>query len=496
MTKEKDDQKLGWTERIGFGLGDLASNLYFQMFNMFLLYYYTDVFGLQASVVANIFLFSRIWDAVNDPVMGIVADRTRTRWGNFRPYLLWLAVPYGAAGYLMFYSPDLSMTGKIVYAAVTYTVVGMVYTGINIPYSGLMAVISKSSAERARISSIRFIFAFLGGFIIVQFLPPLTSSLGGGDPVLGFRYTMGLFSVLATIMFLITFVTTKERVKPELQKQTKAQLMGDLKLLIRERAWLILAIAGILNLTAVAIKNGSNIFYFKYYVESPNFETEVSSFGGGGWIAMILGVMATGLLIKFFERRKLIIWLTIFGGIGMMAPYWIDPDLRITMPGLQTGAYTVFGLTMPSIQFVPENARWIYIMNLIGSFSAGPPVAIIWSMYTDVAAYIDWKHKRRITGLVVAAAVFSQKFGMAFGGWFAATLLGWFGFVANAVQTDDSKWAILLLFSLIPGILVVFQGAIIFLYPLTDDQVKNIEMDLAQRNLEKDEEDAKNGLTS
>jgi len=423
-------EQLGWMERIGFGLGDLASNLYFQMFNMFLLYYYTDVFGIEAAVVANIILFSRIWDAVNDPIMGIVADRTRTRWGNFRPFILWLAVPY--------------------YAAVTYTVVGMIYTGINIPYSGLMAVISKSSTERARISSIRFIFAFLGGFVIVQFLPPLTESLGHGDPILGFRHTMALFATLATVLFLITFFTTKERVIPQTEKFTKARLMADLKILIKERAYLILIIAGLLNLTAVAIKNGSNIYYFKYYVGVENYNAEVSSFGGGGWIAMIFGVMCTGFLIKHFERRKLIIWLTIFGGIGIAAPYWMDPAWRISMPGLETGPYSMFGLPMTSIQFIPENPR-------------------------------DWKHNRRITGLVVSAAVFSQKFGMAFGGWFAATLMGAFGFVAHAEQSADSKWAILLLFSLIPGILIIGQGAIMILYPLTDDEVKNIELDLEKR---------------
>ncbi len=479
------DKPVGLTERVGYGLGDLASNLYFQMFNMFLLYYYTDVFGLEAWVVGNIFLFSRIWDAVNDPVMGIVADRTRTRWGNFRPYLLWLAVPYGAAGYLMFYSPDLSMTGKIVYAAVTYTIVGMIYTGINIPYSGLMAVISKSSEERAKISSIRFIFAFLGGFIIAQFLPPLTKSLGGGNEILGFRYTMALFAVLATIMFLITFFTTKERIKPSSEIQPKGQLKKDFKILVREKAWWILVVAGILNLTAVAIKSGSNIFYFKYVAVSDDFKAEVASFGGGGWIAMILGVMTTGILIKYFERRKLIIWLTIIGGIGMALPYWMDPEMRISMTGVQSGEYTMFGLKMSSIELVPNNPRLIYIINIIGSFAAGPPVAIVWSMYTDVAAYIDWKHKRRITGLVVAAAVFSQKFGMAFGGWFAAVLLSAFGFIANAEQTADSKWAILLLFSLIPGILIIAQGASMLLYPLSDAQVKNIEIDLAARDSEK-----------
>lgn len=469
--------RLGFGERIGYGLGDLASNLYFQMFNMFLLFYYTDVFGISAVAAGNILLISRIWDAVNDPAVGIIADRTRTRWGSFRPFILWFAVPFGIAGYLMFYSPDLSPGMKVAYAAVTYIGVQMLYTAINIPYSGLMAVIHPSSAERARVASVRFIFAFLGGWVIVQFLPPLTESLGGGNEVLGFRNTMAVFSVLATLLFLVTFATTRERVAPEATTSGRKQLVADLRTLVSTRPWLILVLAGLLNLTAVAIKNGSNIYYFKYVVGD---QSEVASFGAGGWMAMILGVMCTGVLIKFFEKRQLIIWLTIVGGIGMAIPYWLDPNWRVAAPGFETGPYTLFGLEMTSIEFFPENPRWIYIINLLGSFAAGPPVALVWTMYTDVAAFIRWKDNRRITGLVVSAAVFSQKFGMAIGGWFAAMLLTWCGFEANMEQSDASKHGILLIFSLIPAVLIILQGVSIFFYRLTDGEMRRIEAELEE----------------
>ncbi|MFC4992030.1 MFS transporter [Rubritalea tangerina] len=474
-----ENQNVSGLERHGYGLGDLASNLYFQMFNMFLLYYYTDVFGIGAAVVANIFLFSRFFDAINDPLMGIIADRTRTRWGSFRPYILWFAIPFGITGYLMFYSPQLSGNAKIAYAAVTYVLCGMAYTAVNIPYSGLMAVISKSASQRARVSATRFIYAFLGGFVIVQFLPSLKNAFGSGDEILGFRYTMALFAIIATILFFITFLTTKERIKPDPQQQSRSDILASLKILFTERPYLVLVLAGLLNLTAVAIKNASNIYYFKYIAGNAD---EVASFGGGGWIAMILGVMFTGVLIKFFEKRQLIIWLTILGGIGMAAPFWIDPSARISNPGLSTGPFSLFGLQLNNIEFIPENARWIYLINLIGSFAAGPPVALVWSMYTDVASYIDWKHKRRIAGLVVSAAVFSQKFGQAIGGWFAASLLAAFGFQANQTQGEDAKLAILLLFSIVPGTLIIIQGALIFFYPLNAKRLHTIESDLAQRN--------------
>jgi len=198
-------------------------------------------------------------------------------------------------------------------------------------------------------------------------------------------------------------------------------------------------------------------------------------------MAMIVGVMCTGFFIRFFEKRKLIIWLTIFGGICTALPFWINPEARIVMPGLQSGPYQIFGLDMSSVVFIPENPRWIYLVNIFGGLLAGPPVVLVWTMYTDVAAYIRWKHNRRITGLVISAAVFSQKFGMAFGGWFAGMLLAWCGFQANMVQNESSKLAILLLFSLIPATLIVLQGVAMFFYPLTDSEMRHIERDLADR---------------
>ena len=205
---------LRFSERLGYGLGDTASNFFFQTFNIFLLYYYTDIFGIPAGFVGTMFLVSRIWDAVNDPLMGIIADRTSTRWGKYRPYLLFFAIPYGLVGFLMFANPDLDLTGRMVYAAVTYTAMMMVYTAINIPYAALMAVMTPSSAERTTLSTFRFVGAFGGGMLVTAMVLPLKDALGGGDEATGFRYTMALFGVISIALFCCTFFLTKERLKP------------------------------------------------------------------------------------------------------------------------------------------------------------------------------------------------------------------------------------------------------------------------------------------
>ena len=207
-------EPLSFREKAGYGLGDTASNFFFQVFNIFLLYYYTDIFGLAPAAVATMFLVTKVIDAISDPAMGMIADRTNTKWGKFRPYILWGAVPYGLCGYLMFANPDLSDSGKLIYAYVTYSLMMLAYTAINVPYSALMGVISPSSIERTKVASYRFIGAFVAGWVVGTFVTPLKNILGGGDEALGFQLTMIIFAVISIAMFWITFATTKERVQP------------------------------------------------------------------------------------------------------------------------------------------------------------------------------------------------------------------------------------------------------------------------------------------
>ena len=250
------------SEYIGFALGDTASGFFFQTFNIFLTYYYVDVWGIPATALLVMLPAVRAMGALDDLAMGLLADRTQTRWGKFRPYLLWAAVPYGICGYLMFAGPKLGTDAKLVYAYVTYALMLLCYTVVNVPYSSLMGVLSPSPAIRAQASSYRFVGAFGGAFLISLGVRPLVKWLGAGDEPLGFRLTMGIFAAVSIAMFWVCFGTTKERVTPPPGQQTNAR--EELGELFRNWPWVMLLITSVLSTAFAALRSGSTIFYFKY----------------------------------------------------------------------------------------------------------------------------------------------------------------------------------------------------------------------------------------
>ncbi len=447
---------LSFKEKFAYGLGDTASNFFFQTFNIFLIYYYTDVFGLAAGAIGTMFIFTRIFDAITDPLMGMAADRTRTRWGKYRPYLLWIAVPYGVLGYLMFMNPALSDGGKLVYAYLTYSAMMLAYTAINIPYSALMGVMSPSTVERTSLSTYRFVCAFGGGLLVAMLVTPLKNLLGGGSEVRGFQLTMAIFAVISISLFLFTFWHTRERVASS--GDENSNLRQDLGFLLGNRAWVVLFFVGIFTLTNVAVRNGVTVYFFKYVIGDDGsrvflFFDQTALFMTSGMLAMILGVAAT----PFFTRR------------------WGKRELMITLSALNALSLVVF-------YFVPrDQIGLMYAINLIGTFIVGPTPAIVWAMYADAADYGDWKFQRRTTALVFSAAQFGQKIGLALGGSVAGWCLAWFGYVANATQTERALGGIRLLFTLAPATFALLSVALLFAYPLTDAMVKQIEGELAER---------------
>ncbi|HUJ42103.1 MAG TPA: glycoside-pentoside-hexuronide (GPH):cation symporter, partial [Opitutaceae bacterium] len=256
--------RLTLREYAGYALGDTASNLFFQTFNIFLTYYYVDVWGILPGAIATMMFLVRLWDAVNDPIMGVIADRTQTRWGKFRPYLLWMAVPYGVCGYLIFANPALGPTGKLVYAYLTYNLMLMAYTAINVPYSSLLGVISPSSRTRTVASSFRFVGAFGGAFLVSTFVKPLARALGAGSEVRGYQFTMAIFAAASVVMFLLCFAATKERVTPPPGQKTN--LRGELRELAGNGPWVVLLFAAMFSTTFIILRSGSTLFYFKYVV--------------------------------------------------------------------------------------------------------------------------------------------------------------------------------------------------------------------------------------
>jgi GPH family glycoside/pentoside/hexuronide:cation symporter len=440
--------RLSVNEKVAYGLGDTASNFFYQFFNLFVVFYYTDIFGLSAAAVGTMTLSIRVFDAIIDPTIGIVADHTNTRWGKFRPYLLWVALPYGILGYVMFLNPSLTQDGKLAYAYITYGMMWIAYSAINIPYSALMGVMSPSSQERTSLSTYRFIFAFIGQFLIVRLVVPLKNLLGRGNEAEGIRYTMLIFAVLSVILFLYTFANTRERVTPPAGQ--KGAFGTDLANVFRNGPWVALFISGLFTLINAAVRGGSIIYFFKYVVRD---ESKFTLYGTTGSVAFIAGAVCTKLFLRMGDRRTLMIVLSILNAIGMASFYFVDPHSYGLLIGL----------------------------NIVASFVVGPTPAILWSMYADTVDYGEWKFGRRTTGLLFSAAVFSQKIGLAIGTGALGWMLAYFGFVANTQLPAMTANGIRLLFSAIPAALALLGAFAIFFYPITDLKMKEIEADLAGR---------------
>ena len=449
-------QPLRFREKLGYGLGDTASNFFFVTFNVFLLYYYTDIFGLSAVAVGTMFLLTKILDAVSDPIMGLIADRTNSRWGKFRPYLLWAAVPYGLCGYAMFANPDFSYTGKLIYAYVTYSLMMLAYTAINVPYSALMGVISPSSIERTKVASYRFFCAFAAGWLVGTFVTPLKNILGGGDEALGFQLTMLIFAVVSVALFWVTFATTKERVTPA---PAKSDVKLDLKALLDNGPWKALFLTGIFTLINIAVRNGTLLYYFKYYVGDDGTRIflifdKTAVFLSLGLMAMMVGVTLTKTLSQRFEKRQLMIVLSLLNAASMAAFY-----------------------------FIPPEQYWLMVaVNCAGMLAAGPTPALVWSMYADCADYGEWKTGRRTTALVFSTVQFSHKMGLAVGAGLAGIILSWFGFVANQTQTATSMAGIRFMFSVFPAVFALMGIVAIYFYRIDSAMVAKIEQDLSERH--------------
>ncbi len=460
-----ETQKLSIKEKVGYGFGDLASVLYWQTISAYLLYFYTDVFGITAAAAGTMILISRLWDGVNDPMMGIIADRTNTRWGKFRPYLLWMAVPLAIAGVFAFTTPNFSPTGKLIYAYVTFNLMMMLYTAINIPYSSLLGVITPDPIERTTVSSYKYVFAYISGTVVSAFALPLTQYFGKGNEAAGWQMTMTVFGIAAVIFFFMTFVFTKERVQPP--QAQKSSIGQDLKDLFSNKPWVLLLITTLLMILFVAIRMSVTAHYFKYYVGDQQltifgktytygFVALTSAFNASGqWLA-IAGVIFTNFFVKKVGKKQafLILFVTAI---------------------VCTAAFSVFK---------PEHVIPMFIFQAIGSFTGGPLSPLIWAMYADAADYSEWKTGRRATGLVFSASQMSQQIGWAISTFVAGQLLSAFGFQANVAQNPEVLNGLKLLVSLIPSAAGVLAIVFILFYKLDEKMMGQIEAELNTRRMQ------------
>jgi GPH family glycoside/pentoside/hexuronide:cation symporter len=462
------EEKIKLKEKIGYGLGDAASSMFWKIFSMYLMFFYTDVFGIAPAVVGTMFLITRIWDSCFDPLVGIIADRTKSRWGKFRPYLLWTAIPFAIIGVLTFYTPDFDEKGKIIYAYVTYSLMMMIYSVINVPYASLLGVMSGDRKERTTLSSYRMVFAFGGSLLALWLIEPLVNHFGGSlNSKTGWLYTIIVFGMITTVFFWGCFFLTKERVQPI--NDEKPNLKEDLNDLLKNRPWWILLGAGIGALIFNSIRDGAAVYYFKYYVSSTvsysfnilgeNFAmTPTTLYLVLGQAANIIGVIVATPIANRIGKKK-----TFFGAMALAAI-----------------------LSIIFYYLGKEDVILIMVFQVMISICAGCIFPLIWSMYADSADYSEWKQGRRATGLIFSASSMSQKFGWTIGGAATGWLLGYFGFQANVAQTVTAQTGIQLMLSILPAIAAAISVLFIIFYPLSEEKLQAIEDDLNnKRNINK-----------
>jgi len=449
----EDVVKLSFKEKVGYSLGDTASHFVWDMVGFWLLFFYTDVYGISAAAAGTIMLIARFWDMAVDPVIGVISDRTNTRWGKFRPYILFGAVPYAVLAILTFTTPGFGETGKIIYAGATYVLLMTAYATINLPYSALGAVMTPDTYERAGLNTYRFIAGFAGQFIVTGLALTLAEFFGHGDKAQGFQYTVFLFAGLSLIFFFITFKSTKERVQPP--KAQENSLKEDVKNLFNNKAWVILAIVGIVSFVMFAMQNAAIAYYFKYYLGREN---NVQLFNVIGTVALIVALPFSKPLAKKFGNRNVFIGSSIISGIFFMLIY---------VPGI-------------------NDLTTIYIFNILAKMAYAPAVPLLWTMIADSADFGEWKSGRRSTGLYFSAAVFAQKAGWGIGAALAGWILTISHFVANQVQTDTAITGIKLLVSVIPGVLYMSCAVFMIFYKIDSKTTDLMKKELAARRESED----------
>ncbi len=432
-------------EKVAYGLGDTASNIIFQTVMTFLMLYYTDVVGLDAAIVGTMFLAVRIFDAVTDPLMGSIADKTQTRWGHFRPYLLWLALPFAIISVLAFTTPDLEGTAKIIYCFTTYTLLMIAYTAINIPYCALGGVITADAKERVTVQSYRFVFGMLGGLIVAACTMPLVEFFGQGDDAKGYQLAMTAMSILGFVLFLLCFAGTKERI--EQPKEQSVPFLIALKHLWKNDQWRILCLVALFLLSGQVLKFTLAVYYVKYYLGD---EELMTPFITAGVIASMIGCAVAQPLAERVCKIKAYITLQVIAATLCALAFFIQPD-QIYL------AFAAFIL-------------WKFFLDM-----ATP---LLWAKMADTIDYGHDKTGIRITGLIYSGIIFFIKMGVAIGGALAGWLMAYYNYQPNVEQTEATKQGILISFTLLPALGSYFAAAVMAKYTLNAKKLDEIQAKL------------------
>jgi sugar (glycoside-pentoside-hexuronide) transporter len=410
--------------------------------------FYTKTYGLTAAQEGWMFLVVGLSSAVFNPVMGVIADRTHSRWGRFRPWLLWTSVPFGIIGILTFTTPNLNPVAKLIYAWVTYLLLRLIYAANNVPYASLTGVMTDDPNERNSITSYRQFFANSAGFIVGVLAVPMVKFLGGGNTALGYQLTMGSFLALSVILFLIAFTVSKERIQPDARQESS--VLRDLGDLIHNGPWIALFLATLFYFTALLIRGNVMLPYFENCSGNRMF---FSWFNGFGLVALLAGVTCSTALTKRMGKRSVFFWSMLLTGILAIALFFLKPTAIVPIIGLEVLRQFAFGCSGP----------------------------VLWAMMADVADYGEWKTGRRATGTVISAVVFALWIGVALGGAIASWLLSFFGYQSSGVQTDHALLGIRLIASVVSGAAFLAVAVCLLFYRIDKKLNLEISNELAER---------------
>jgi GPH family glycoside/pentoside/hexuronide:cation symporter len=442
---------LGWGEKLGYAAGDMASCLYFGIFMNFLAIFYTDVYGITPAALGTMLIFVRTWDWINDPIMGAIADRTNTKMGKFRPWLLWMILPYMVFGILTFTTFDLSPTMKVVYAYVTYTLLMMIYTAINVPYGALMGVMTAKSDERTVLASFRFVGANSGIFAVTLLLPFLVKILGRGNEQLGYSGAMTVLALMAGALFLITFKTSTERIRPAEKKHEPFR--KEMKELAKNGPWLMVIALSMLTVMSQAVRATMTLHFFKYVAGREDWGMKLLLYNS---VAAVVAVLLTK-------------WIC--SGIGDKKRTYILLNL-------------IFAALLIWFYFIPVDSFPLMITNqLLMALVAAPMMPVFWSMIADTADYGAVKFGHRSTGIIFSAGTASLKIGWSIGPAVAMLILGASGYVANVDQTPKTLNMLRVMMSFIPAAFALLTALAACFYKIDGKMEKEIEESLRLINL-------------
>jgi GPH family glycoside/pentoside/hexuronide:cation symporter len=439
---------LAWREKFSYAVADMGFNFFWTNIATFLLIFYTDTFGISAAAAGTMMSTIKVVNAFTDPMIGAAADRTSSRWGKFRPYLVWMALPLAAAGVLTYTTPDLDAGGKLAWAYATYLAMMVCYTCVNIPYNALSGVMSSDPQQRTTLNGLRFIFAFAGSTLVTAATPAMVRWLGAGNDRLGWQLTMAVWGLAACALFVLTFVNTRERVAP--LPGSKSDVARDVRDLAANRPWMVLFFLAHIIMVTITLRTATAAYYFKYVAGRPDL---MASFVPTYMVGAAIGASITPLLTRYIDKKTLMIVLMSATAVLSSAFYFVPPDAVWLMFALQAG----MGLVL------------------------GPKSPLAFSMYADTADYNEWRTGRRATGLTFAAATFSQKLGTAVAVAVIASVFTKLGYVANAAQTAGSQAGIVWLMSFIPAAFAVLAVFVMCFYNLTGKELAVIERELAAR---------------